>query len=351
MQRKPVGSYMSARTNTRTCQITLLVCRFVKFSDQRWHSNNLPSGVHDYLLDRWDSQGVSVKTMSLSPDDDRCYVVFTDGSTAFWNFDAVGAQEYYVSFFPEGGYFMSCDGGNWSYNLPHQVQEKINNGDVPNVVASGGVGCWFADFGNNWYKSEGVSKYLLDAMQDTFRNGGYGNMLSLSISACGQYYWCKSSSMGVFFLVPDQSTRLFSLVKDRPTELNPEHILFSQDSICRYMSGGHDIYDVAQNINRGALDISDMNPLQVVWHANDYYAVDNPLFNTWLWIFKQSKLQSVNVQVINKNYLQLTGDGYSVQVYDEESAGVRHEGPGVRGGKLSRFFGALATALRSANEN
>lgn len=301
---------------------------FVLFSDGNWDYHGLPPRVVRKLEGR---DAGSIRTVSLSTNDDRCYIAFTNGK--HWsNDDTIKGilQNYkatdvnYVTFFDFSGYVVACsDGALYDGDLPYKLEKRLRRHGAPKILACGQIQTeilepsrWFARWDSRY-----ISTIENSELEDYLCEIDINCMVSFSFRDDYHAYWCQPTTGKFRHSIPrgqDGSSNelLRCLVRHKPgiCKLNPQDINFTQESISHRFADGRHILDFVAELEKEESDSEDqfydMKPMKVVWHKNKFWS----LGNRRLWAYQKANEDSVEVEIVRRREIRITGDGKNVHV-------------------------------------
>ncbi|KAJ3082654.1 hypothetical protein HK102_001534 [Quaeritorhiza haematococci] len=247
---------------------------YARFADGHSCWEGLPTGLHNKLNGRQKSLP-PVDILALNPASSwEAFVQFKDGKQTWWVDDpdftktmhSRNKRVEHVALGPDGTWFVRWVDGDWWYNLPGRLANRLN--------------------GRQAYLPQ-LKRVVMDEW------GGYWVMFEDGLT-----WWHDLP-------VPDKELRAEGRAPDSFDqamgfmELDPDDIRYTQRSIGQYLSGydNYTIYDLAEDLGCGSVDITDIEKIRVVQDGSDYWSLDNRR----LWAFKEAGLSSVPVRLVDAN--------------------------------------------------
>ncbi|KAJ3082651.1 hypothetical protein HK102_001531 [Quaeritorhiza haematococci] len=273
---------------------------YIHFDDGSSCWEGLPTSLHNKLNGRQKSLP-DVDVLALNPaSNHEAFVQFEDGKAAWWVDDPEFSKEIHsrrdetlehVALGPSGAWFLRWTDGYWMWKgLPKRLVNRLNGRqkhlpalEVVTMDDSGGYWVQFKD-GSTWWDPS-ISVPAEDLI---------GDVEEVVLGSKANYFCFHDDEEGSSSCSWNGS---FSFdVAMGGANLDPDEIRYTQKSISKYITGYEDytIYDLADDLENGDVDVEDIDEIRVVKSDNVYWSLDNRR----LWAFKKAELETVPVKFV-----------------------------------------------------
>jgi len=271
---------------------------WVKVEDEviTW-SKGLPKELWNLLNGRYcnDKQKNS-PLKSLSFDNDKFFAFFEDGAWRTWGYyheglcEELNESEGDMEFFSFGEntshIFRRSEITYWC-GVPSRMDQLLKTRHQHTVTWAqlGCNGAYFLKYSDGQYYWGGLHESLDELLTN---NQAEITRVYLSPSDNDVYYVEYTSQSAEW-----KAATSFHNEVDSQMHLDPYIILYTNNSIADRFSCGRSIYEVADDLRNGNVDVEDIPAIRVVKFEEGWYALDNRR----LWTFANAEVSSIPVIV------------------------------------------------------